>query len=156
MKAKRRRRRRRRRGEANKQSMRQSRQSDTKVPIQDTEYASPATVIANGQTANWNQPLSTNKTTAAAAANERVCFSTSVASSAASLGACDGKDETRKRKQKQGAATASRVLCNLVTMPTTGESDGGRQSIPAPQICVSSLRVFESSWGMSRAGKATW
>ena len=50
------------------------------------------------------------------------------------------KDETRNRKQKQGAATASRVLCNLVTMPTTGESDGGLHPF-CPRLCLSSLRV---------------
>jgi hypothetical protein len=45
-----------------------------KSPIQDILDASPATVIANGQTTNRSQLLSANKTTASAAANERVCF----------------------------------------------------------------------------------
>ena len=71
---------------------------------------------------------------------ELYVFSTSAASSAALLGACDGKDETRKRKQKQGAAIASRVLCNLVTMPTTANQTAAR-TLP---ICGIVFRVFES------------
>ena len=48
------------------------------------------------------------------------------------------KDETRKRKQKQGAASPSRVFCNLVTMPTTTNQTAARILPVHSRSCVES------------------